>query len=261
MKKLLITVISSAFFLFSLNLFSQIDVTITDLKTKKNIQLSDVFDEYNLNKSKPTVLITWSGKWCAPCIRLIRRYNKCDPSMINLITVNVDSESSREEVLDKGYHKEWNNALNFNGNVEKNNGFGRVFKVSSAPLVLIFEDGKMKDALASYSIYPYKLVQENRIKGIKFLWNSSEDLNSIAWNYYQKSDDKEKLEEAKKWVIRSIKLDENYNNVDTYAALLFKTGHYKNALKKAKKAIEIAKKNNDSYESTIELINKIIEKM
>lgn len=261
MKKLLITIVSSAFFLFSLNLFSQIDVTITDLKTKKNVQLSDVFDEYNLDKSKPTVLITWSGKWCAPCIRLIRRYNNCDPSMINLITVNVDSESSREEVLDEGYHKEWNNALNFNGNVEKSNGFGRIFKVSSAPLVLIFEDGKMKDALGSYNIYPYRLIKANRIRDIKFLWNSSEDLNSIAWDYYQESDDKEELEEAKKWVIRSIELNENYSNLDTYAALLFKTGNYKDALKKAKKAIEVAKETKKDYGDTTDLINKIIEKM
>jgi tetratricopeptide (TPR) repeat protein len=96
---------------------------------------------------------------------------------------------------------------------------------------------------------------------VKFIWNSFDDLNSLAWKYYRTENSMEKLEEAKKWVVRSIELNKNYNNIDTYAALLFKTGKYTEALKKAKEAIEMAKENDENYDSTTELINEIIEKL
>ena len=76
-----------------------------------------------------------------------------------------------------------------------------------------------------------------------------------------KTDDKSKLEEAKEWVIRSIELDKNYSNTDTYAALLFKTGVYTKSLKVAKDAIEIAKENDEDYSTTTDLINAVIEKL
>ena len=105
------------------------------------------------------------------------------------------------------------------------------------------------------------MFKRGRVDDVKFIWNSSDDLNSLAWNYYKTESSIEKLEEAKKWVVRSIELKKNYNNIDTYAALLFKTGKYTEALKKAKEAIEIAKENDKDYDSTTELINKIIEKL
>ena len=260
MKKQLIFLV--LFLTFTNITFSQIDVNLTDLKKNKTLSFNEIYSEYNIDKNLPTLVITWSGKWCFPCIRLINRYNKCDLSMINIITINVDNKDSLDDVLDKGYHLKWDKSLNFHGNVGNGKkGFDNIFNVSSAPLILYLEKGKINDALISFEIFPYRLLQVGRINDINFIWNSSDDLNSLAWKYYETESSIEKLEDAKKWVIRSIELDKNYNNIDTYASLLFKTGRYTEALKKAKEAIELAKENEKNYDSTTELINKIIEKL
>ena len=93
------------------------------------------------------------------------------------------------------------------------------------------------------------------------IWNNATKLNSLAWNAYKKHDDIKVLLKAIKVVERSIELEKNYYNVDTHAALLYKTGNYTKALKKAKEAVDIAKSEGLSYTSTTELIEKIIEEM
>ncbi|TRZ43159.1 hypothetical protein [Robertkochia solimangrovi] len=242
--------------------FGQIDVNLVDLDTQETVPFSEIYDKYGLNKELPTMIITWSGVWCYPCIELIERYNVCDTSLVNIITVNVDDEDDRSSVLAKGHHKNWKNTKNFHANIGgETNGFDNVFNVSSAPLILYFLDGKMLDATVSYSIYPYTLVQLSIVNDINFIANSWSDLNSLAWNYYQNETDSEQLNKALSWAKRSIELDKNYHNTDTYAALLFKTGEYTQALKIAKEAIDIAKENENDYESTSELINRIIEKL
>lgn len=93
------------------------------------------------------------------------------------------------------------------------------------------------------------------------LWNHSVNLNNIAWNAYKTENDITILLRCIKAIERSIELEKNYYNVDTHAALLYKTGNYTKALKRAKEAIDIAKKNNIEYETTTELIEKITRKM
>jgi len=93
------------------------------------------------------------------------------------------------------------------------------------------------------------------------VWNGSDKLNSLAWKIYEEETDKVKLDLAIKWVQRSIELNEDYYNTDTYAALLYKTSKYKLALNIAKKAILIAKKMNIKHNTTIELIDKINKKL
>jgi len=88
-------------------------------------------------------------------------------------------------------------------------------------------------------------------------WDDYSSLNSMAWNVYEVESDKEKIINAIKWVKRSIELDENYYNTDTYAALLYKIGNYEKALLLAQKAIEIAIKNDDDYSTTVKLIENI----
>ena len=96
---------------------------------------------------------------------------------------------------------------------------------------------------------------------INKIWDDWRDLNSMAWNTYESSDDKDRLKSAKEWVIRSIELNPNYYNIDTYAALLFKLEEFENALVQADKAISIAKNTGRDYQSTSELIEKIREKI
>jgi len=92
-------------------------------------------------------------------------------------------------------------------------------------------------------------------------WDNYTALNSLAWEVYENESDNEKLENAIKWVKHSIELDKNYYNSDTYAALLYKTGNYKEALVIAQEAIVIAKETNDDFSVTAKLIENINTKL
>ena len=238
------------------------DFSLVDMDTNKKVAFNDIYKTYNLDRNKPTLLISWSGSWCSYCIDLIERYQKADLTMINLITVNIDNEADRNTTINKGYHKNWKKSVNMYGTLkEDDKGFNYYFNVGRAPLILAFIEGYVSDVVMSYSIYPYKLVSSGHITNINFIWNSSSDLNSYAWDHYLNENNPEKLKEAIRWVNRSIELKKEYHNTDTLASLLFKTGEYVQALKTAKEAIEIAQKNNQDYKSTTDLIQKIIEKM
>lgn len=82
-------------------------------------------------------------------------------------------------------------------------------------------------------------------------------LNSVAWRFYELTDDKKSLKMAKKWAKKSISIDNNHFNNDTLAAIYYKMGKKKPALKYAELAVEQAKTNNADYSSTTDLINKI----
>ena len=95
----------------------------------------------------------------------------------------------------------------------------------------------------------------------KYIDNYAKDnaqwLNSAAWHFYEVIDDKELLKQAAEWSKRSIEINDNYAYNDTYAALQYKLGNKQEAMKYAKKAIELAKKNNEDYEGTAELLKEI----
>lgn len=97
---------------------------------------------------------------------------------------------------------------------------------------------------------------------IEKVWNNAEELNNFAWGIYEKTQDKEteKIKTAIKCSIRSIALDNNYANNDTYAWLLYKSGQLKKALKQAEKTIAIAKQNNQKYGETQKLVDLITNK-
>ena len=116
MKKQLIF-LALSLILTNITYSQQIDVNITDLKNNKTVSFNEIYSEYDIDKEIPTLVITWSGQWCFPCIRLINRYNECDLSMVNIITINVDNENNLQGVLEKGYHLEWDKSLNFHANI------------------------------------------------------------------------------------------------------------------------------------------------
>ena len=97
------------------------------------------------------------------------------------------------------------------------------------------------------------------------IWNDHEALNSFAWDIYISENASELSIKEKDFLIpnalkcaqRSIEINKNYNNTDTYAALLFITGKHNEALTKAEEAIEIAKNNNRNFSETEELLEKI----
>jgi thiol-disulfide isomerase/thioredoxin len=82
-------------------------------------------------------------------------------------------------------------------------------------------------------------------------------LNSMAWAFYEKTDDVSYLKQACKWAKKSIKQNSSFYNNDTAAAVCYKLKQKKKALKYANKAIELAKKENSDYAETADLKKKI----
>lgn len=95
------------------------------------------------------------------------------------------------------------------------------------------------------------LVQKN--------WDNADELNSFAWGVFENSpeEDTDIIQTAIKCSTRSIELEDNYANNDTYAWLLYKSGQTKNAVIQARKTIEIAKKENKDFSETQKLIDLV----
>ena len=94
----------------------------------------------------------------------------------------------------------------------------------------------------------------------KYYWNSSEHLNSMAWTVTELTAQPQHMKEADRWVARSIEIEENYYNLDTRAWIQYKLGNNDLAKSLANKAIAAAKKAGEpeeSYKSTLELLEKL----
>lgn len=84
--------------------------------------------------------------------------------------------------------------------------------------------------------------------------------NSVAWQVYEISDDKNVLKKAAEWTQWSIEETKNSFNTDTMAAILNKLGNKDKALAFALESIELAKVEGNDYSATTELIEKINKK-
>lgn len=73
-------------------------------------------------------------------------------------------------------------------------------------------------------------------------------LNQIAWTVYEHVDNANVVASAVEWAARSVALNENYYNLDTYACVLYKAGKKSQAKKVAKRAIQSAKEYNQNPE-------------
>lgn len=96
-----------------------------------------------------------------------------------------------------------------------------------------------------------KLAQEN-LNELK-----SSQLNEIAWEMYLKCDDEIPLKKALSWMEQVVKSNPEYDYVDTYASLLFKTENYTGAEKWALEAIEVGKTSDRDVTETEKLLEKI----
>ena len=104
---------------------------------------------------------------------------------------------------------------------------------------------------------------ENFKKIIDVLYESMPDnhniMNSIAYFFYLNIKEKELLESALILIEKSIKLNKNHFYLDTYAALLYKLGKYKEALPIAKEAYKLKVKEGgdiSDYQQRIDDIEK-----
>lgn len=91
----------------------------------------------------------------------------------------------------------------------------------------------------------------------KYPAQSWDELNEIAWIFYEVTEAKKNLQTAVKWAKQSVKMEENYFNTDTLAALHYKLGKKGKALKYANKAIKLAQAAGEDYSSTEQLIQQI----
>ena len=82
-------------------------------------------------------------------------------------------------------------------------------------------------------------------------------INTISWSMYEKCNDKVLLKKACGWMKGVVGVDASYANLDTYAALLYKSGNKKEAELWANKAIAAGKKSGDETKTTEELLKKI----
>ena len=86
---------------------------------------------------------------------------------------------------------------------------------------------------------------------------NSNELNSIAWNFFENVTNKSSLETALKWAQESVKQSENSANTDTLANLYNKLNDKANAKIWAEKALELAKKNGEDASETQKLLDSL----
>lgn len=84
-----------------------------------------------------------------------------------------------------------------------------------------------------------------------------EDINEIAWNYYDLVDDKLELKQLLKKVKKTAKSDPSYYNLESLALLYAKYGKTRKAKKITKKAITLAKQANRSAASAEDLMAEL----
>lgn len=82
-------------------------------------------------------------------------------------------------------------------------------------------------------------------------------LNDYAWFFYENVENPDHLNTALSWVKQSVATNPGYFNADTYAALLYKLGKYKEAKTWAVIAIELGKVEKLNYSETEKLLEKI----
>ncbi len=86
--------------------------------------------------------------------------------------------------------------------------------------------------------------------------DDANELNSVAWTFYEGVEDPAMLKRALEWAKRSVEIEEGYANTDTLAALYYKTGDKEKGLRYARAAIKWAKSEGADYSGTEELIEK-----
>jgi len=110
-----------------------------------------------------------------------------------------------------------------------------------------FLRNKEYDRFAENAVYQFREFPPTN-------WNQ---YNSAAWVFYERIEDEKLLKTALGWAKKSVELDKNFYNMDTMAALYYKLGNKRQAKKTAKRAIKIAKKADQDYTDTANMLAKI----
>ncbi len=88
--------------------------------------------------------------------------------------------------------------------------------------------------------------------------NHLAEINSYCWTIYLKTDLKDAMYLAREWMKRAVETELNYFYLDTYAAVLYKSGEYNEALSVIDKAILVGKDNEQNVDESLALRDKIV---
>lgn len=105
-----------------------------------------------------------------------------------------------------------------------------------------------------------KAISLIKSEGYEFAKGNPMALNQHAWYFYENTDNKSDLKKAVSWVDEALNEQRIYSILDTKAALLFKLGKTKKAMKTANEAIALAQANGEDYNDTVNLINQWVKK-
>jgi thioredoxin-related protein len=89
---------------------------------------------------------------------------------------------------------------------------------------------------------------------------SADELVGAVWTVYESIENPETLKFATKWAKKAVKMDKAYYSLEALARIYHKQGNNKKALKAARKAIAIAKANEEDASGAQELLLLMGEK-
>lgn len=129
--------------------------------------------------------------------------------------------------------------------------------VSKEEAQKLLKSAKMRIALQNKDIANYqKMALEYYGEGTDPTFSANE-LNTVAWNFFENIDDTKALRKAVRWAEEGVKKQNEYAINDTVANLYMKLGDKKNAKQWAEKAIELAKASGEDYESTQKVLEQL----
>jgi hypothetical protein len=127
---------------------------------------------------------------------------------------------------------------------------------------------KIDGMLAQMDLMKYKQELEpeayrKKAAGIadKYLQDDAMLLNNLAWEFYEAEQDAKLLARALKWAERSVEIEKDYPNLDTYGFLLFKNGQKAKAQEVLAEAIDIAKATGQDYSATENDLKEWLERL
>lgn len=161
----------------------------------------------------------------------------------------VDKNIKLNTIVKKSYDadtKKWNDAY-FLAETQKfmtNDESEKILKRAKASRALKDKDFATYEKISLELYHDYSAATSN-------------ELNSVAWNFFENVNTKSSLEKAVQWAQESVKKDESYANTDTLANLYNKIGDKKNAKIWAEKSVELGKEAGEDTADTEKLLNSL----
>lgn len=121
--------------------------------------------------------------------------------------------------------------------------------------------GEFADMIWDINQKNFSAFEKKATAYIKKYPNNNDQIHHLAYAVFATSEDKKLLEKAEGWAKTVSEHDNNFAYAQTYAALLFKNGKYKEAQTAVQTAIDRGKAAGEDYSPAIELQKQIEAKL